>query len=102
MNIIDALFDKAGDFIRRRKEEKMLQKFGGIQRCPWCRQWAQSEDGWSFRQQDILSPHDILTCGVCGGTSLWHFAVGMHYVCPMNPPKPADWEPSIKEIENVE
>ena len=97
MSIIDMLFDKADSFLQNLKEERMLQKFGGIQRCPWCCQWAQSGDGWKFELSLDKPQHDILTCGVCGGTSLWHFAVGMHYVGPLEPPKPADWEPSIKE-----
>lgn len=75
-------------WLERRRRERMLRRFGGIQRCPWCRQIAQDGDGWSFVEWGGNPFHDVLTCGVCGGTSVWHFAIGMHAVGPLAPPRP--------------
>lgn len=89
--IFDRLFHKAEAMLAKRKEDQMIYRFGGIQKCPWCRQWAQSEPGWSFAMSPEEPQHDILTCGMCRGTSLWHFAFGMHYVRPIDAPKPANF-----------
>lgn len=65
-----------------------MHRFGGIQRCPWCRQIAQSGTGWSFERLDTSGPFDLLTCGVCQGTSVWIFGMGMHAIGPLAPPPP--------------
>lgn len=72
-----------------RHEDRLLRRFGGIQTCCWCRQVAQLGDSWHFEHwdQDILL--EKLTCGVCGGTSLYRFEMGMIYVGPLEPPAPA-------------
>jgi hypothetical protein len=87
---------------KARYERQLLERFGGIQTCPWCRQCAQSEAGWNFRAWDENLFHDVLTCGVCGGTSIWHFAIGMIWVGPLDPPKSAfepreGWMPEAKD-----
>lgn len=96
MSLMDRLFNGVEMYIHRRNTDQMTSRFGGVQRCPWCRQWAQSVDGWNFRASEVEPMHDVLTCGVCGGTSLWHFAMGMHYIRPIDPPNPADWAPEVR------
>lgn len=82
--IENALFD----WLKQRREERLLHACGGIQTCPWCRQIAQSGEGWRFApHQDGF--HDILTCGVCGGTSLWRFELGMVFAGALDAPKAA-------------
>lgn len=75
-------------YLKRRREDKILQQWGGIQTCPWCRQCAQQEEGWSFKAWDRDPFLDVLTCSVCKGTSLWRFELGMMYVAPLDPPEP--------------
>lgn len=75
-------------WLDRRNENDLMRRFGGIQRCPWCKQWAQSRDGWHFKADPDNAMLDVLTCGVCQGTSLWMFGMGMHYVKPLAPPLP--------------
>lgn len=72
-----------------RHEDRLLRRFGGIQTCCWCRQVAQLGDSWHFEVWDGDLLLDKLTCGVCGGTSLWRFEMGMIYVKALNPPEPA-------------
>lgn len=76
-------------WLEKRRDEKLLRRFGGIQTCPWCRQCAQSAEGWHFKEWEHDVFLDVLTCGVCGGTSLWRFEIGMFYIGPLNPPAPA-------------
>lgn len=86
------MMDKIGALGRwsvRRAEERLLRQFGGIQTCPWCRQCAQMGDGWHFGTWDRDPFLDVLTCGVCGGTSLWRFEIGMIYIGALVPPAPA-------------
>ncbi len=71
-----------------RRDEKLLKRFGGIQTCPWCKQCAQSGEGWSFKPWERDQFLDVLTCGVCGGTSLWRFELGMTWIGSLNPPPP--------------
>lgn len=79
--IEDALFG----WLKERREERLLHAYGGIQTCPWCKQIAQSEGDWHFApMRDGL--HDVLTCGVCGGTSVWRFEFGMMYIGALEPP----------------
>lgn len=72
-----------------RRYERLMHRFGGIQKCTWCRQIAQHEQGWGFRAYEPDPGLDVLTCGVCGGTSLWLWGHGMHFIRPLDPPKPA-------------
>lgn len=82
------IMNKLFDVLKRRKEDELQRLFGGIQQCPWCRQVAQSEEGWSFRCYEPDPHFDVLTCGVCGGTSKWMFLMGMIYFGPLDPPVP--------------
>lgn len=47
-------------------------------------QCAQSGPGWNFNPHDPFL--DVLTCGVCGGTSLWRFEIGMIFIKELDPP----------------
>lgn len=75
-------------WLEQRRRERLTTRFGGIQRCPWCRQCAQDGNGWSFSPWSQNPLHDVLTCGVCGGTSIWHFAMVMVPLCALEPPAP--------------
>jgi hypothetical protein len=70
----------------RMKQENLMRQFGGIQQCPWCKQIAQYGDGWNFKTYDENPMLDVLTCGVCDGTSLWLWGMGMHYQGLLMPP----------------
>lgn len=72
-----------------RRNERLMHRFGGIQTCPWCRQIAQTAPGWSFTPYKPDPMLDLMTCGVCEGTSLWRFEIGMIYHGPLDPPKPS-------------
>lgn len=87
--LFQRLEEYAAAWLQRRKEVRLMRRFGGIQWCPWCRQVAQSNaGGWSFKEWEGNQFHDVLTCGVCSGTSVWHFAMGMIPVGPLDPPPP--------------
>lgn len=77
------------EWSRKKLLEQKLDKFGGIQTCPWCRQIAQEGANWSFEQYEKDLMLDVLTCGICGGKSLWRFELGMIYHSPLESPKPA-------------
>jgi hypothetical protein len=80
----------AGRWLRRRKEQRLLRRFGGIQTCPWCRQCAQAGEGeWHFKPWVADTSLDVLTCSVCTGTSIWLWGMGMHFMAALDPPKPA-------------
>jgi hypothetical protein len=83
-----SIYLKLEAWLRRRRENQLLERWGGIQTCPWCRQCAQSEPGWGFTPYEGDLFLDVLTCGVCKGTSLWKFELGMFFVAPLNPPVP--------------
>jgi hypothetical protein len=76
-------------WLNRRRDQQLLHRWGGIQTCPWCRQRAQHGLGWSFQEWDRDPFLDVLTCGVCGGTSLWRFEMGMMFIGSLTPPTPA-------------
>ena len=77
-------------WLRDRRRERALRRFGGIQTCCWCRQCAQDGDSWAFRPWSRDKFLDVLTCGVCGGTSLWRFEMGMMWIGPLSPPE-SEW-----------
>jgi hypothetical protein len=77
------------NWLKRRHEHALMKRYGGIQWCPWCRQCAQSEGDWRFDPWEVSPTLDVLTCGVCGGTSIWLFAPVMIYMGALNPPMPA-------------
>lgn len=93
MTDLSALIERVEGGLRawldRRRDDRLCRRFGGIQTCPWCRQCAQHGDGWSFTDYSVSPFLDVLTCGVCGGTSLWHFGLGMHWAGPLDPPQSA-------------
>src|SRR5574343_450374 len=91
MNVLEQVETAFLNWLKRRETDRLLHKYGGVQTCPWCRQIAQSKDGWSFEpdyrpESSYQGAADILTCGVCGGTSLWMFEVGMVYRGPLDAP----------------
>lgn len=74
-------------WLRKRREDAMLKAYGGIQSCPWCKQCAQENNAdWHFDAWPEDRMYDLLTCGVCGGTSLWIWGHGMHYQRPLDHP----------------
>ena len=72
----------------RKINERRMRRFGGIQTCTWCRQTANQGENWSLKEWARDPFIDVLTCGCCGGTSLWRFELGMIYIAALNPPKP--------------
>lgn len=80
------LIERVEGWCRRKKRDLLTRRFGGTQICCWCRQCAQDRDGWSFKPWQRDRMLDVLTCSVCGGTSLWSFQVGMLWVGPLEPP----------------
>lgn len=87
--MLERIETKLSEILAERRRDRMMRKFGGIQTCTWCRQVAQDRPGWSFKPYDESPGLDVLTCGVCGGTSLWLWGMGMHFIRPLDPPKPA-------------
>lgn len=87
--MLEPLENKIASVLADRRHNRMVRRFGGIQTCTWCRQVAQDGDGWSFKAHEDNPGLDVLTCGVCGGTSLWLWGMGMHFISPLNPPKAA-------------
>jgi hypothetical protein len=75
------------NWLRKRRRERALRRFGGLQTCCWCKQCAQDGDGWNFQPWGRDKFLDVLTCGVCGGTSLWRFEIGMMWIGPLSPPE---------------
>lgn len=92
------IIDRINKWSSKKLEERLLYKFGGIQECVWCRQIAQSKPNWAIEMWDKDKFLDKLTCGVCGGTSLWRFELGMSYIAPLDPPKPSAPKVSYYDI----
>lgn len=87
--MFDRLFDRLLKWLEERKRDKLLKRWGGVQDCCWCRQCAQSGPGpWGYVAWDKNHFLDVLTCSVCGGTSLYRFELGMMFVAALDPPKP--------------
>ena len=76
------------EWSERRLEKRLLESYGGIQTCPWCTQTVQKKGDWSIVAWDRDPMLDVITCGPCGGTSLWRFEIGFIYIGPLEPPKP--------------
>jgi hypothetical protein len=99
--ILEHFEGRVAAWLDRRRRDRLLRRVGGIQRCPWCRQIAQEGEGWSLAEWEGNAFHDVLTCGVCGGTSVWHFAMGMHPVGPLAPPRPDPAFPNDIERDRI-
>jgi hypothetical protein len=84
----DSVIARLRRYLDRRHDEKLMDRFGGIQRCPWCRQIVQNFTGTKFECCEEDEELDRLTCGNCGGTSLWLFAMGMHLHRALSVPEP--------------
>jgi hypothetical protein len=85
MSLIQAI----NEWSSKKMNERLAHRFGGIQACPWCRQIANQGAEWGFSEWERDPFIDVLTCGVCGGESLWRFEIGMIYIGPLEPPKPS-------------
>ena len=83
----DRFINRLHDWTAGKKRESLLRDFGGIQWCPWCLQCVQSKNGWLIQDWARDPMLDVITCGPCGGTSLWRFEMGMVYVGPLDAPK---------------
>lgn len=69
--MLEKIETKVALIIEERRLDRMARRFGGVQKCTWCRQHVQDGDGWNFAPYQADTGLDVLTCGVCGGTSLW-------------------------------
>lgn len=96
-----ALADRIVRWAKHWQKVRLLRRFGGIQDCCWCRQIAQSEGGWHFDAWARDPMLDVLTCGVCGGTSLWKWELGMIWIGPLDPPKPKHGRVPFYDIEQA-
>lgn len=82
------MVERISKWAARKTEEDLLRKYGGTQTCPWCTQTVQLHGDWSIKAWDRDAMLDVITCGPCGGTSLWRFEICMIYIGPLNAPKP--------------
>lgn len=92
---IHAFEHKVMRWLYRRLLDRLVKRYGGLQRCPWCLSCAQMGDTWNFDSQADPSI-DALTCGVCGGMSRWRFEIGMIPLEPIGlqpPPVPVALPP---------
>ncbi|RVT91396.1 hypothetical protein EOD42_22335 [Rhodovarius crocodyli] len=76
------------NWLTRRRDERTEERVGGSQKCPWCRQWTHMSPGWGLTEWAEDPSLDVLTCGVCGGTSAWLFGPVMIAMGPLVPPAP--------------
>lgn len=69
--------------------ERLLRRYGGIQKCPYCKQCAHAYDGTRYDSKTDPTI-DALHCGNCGGVSRWRFELGMMPLTPIGhtPPDP--------------
>jgi hypothetical protein len=93
--------DRAAAWVARKQDDRRLRMFGGIQKCCWCRQTANQGD-WSFSEWERDPFLDVLTCGICGGTSLYRFEFMMVFIGPLSPPAPAWPTVEFYDIENAQ
>ena len=84
----------------KKRRQGIINKFGGIQTCPYCLQIAQQNDDWSFIEYEKDPFLDVLQCGVCGGRSLWKFEVGYFYIGPHTAPMAKHDSCKYYDLEN--
>ncbi len=82
-----SILNKIHDWISKRKQDELLQKHGGLQWCPWCKQCMQDHT-YSIQPFNENKLFDEFICGNCHGTSVWHFAMGFIYLFANHPPIP--------------
>lgn len=82
-----SLTQRIYEWSKRKVITERLHKFGGIQGCPYCEQVMQMHGNWSIKTWDRDPFIDVITCGPCGGKSLWRFEMGMIYIGPLTPPQ---------------
>lgn len=80
--------ESARGWLSRRHRDRLTAQFGGTQNCPWCKQCAQDGPGWNFKPWDQNPILDVLTCGVCRGTSVWMWGPLFLFVGSLHPPIP--------------
>ena len=85
--MMSSLVDRVIEYADKKKNERLLQACGGIQKCPYCLQVMQSGVGCSQSEHPNDPMVDVLQCGVCWGKSIWRFEIGYFYVGPYEAPK---------------
>lgn len=63
---------------QRAEREEQLTKHGVLLKCLWCRQIGnvqEAADLTPFREDGEDDGRYILTCGCCGGRSVWDFSL---------------------------
>ena len=84
---IQKLHAWSGDKLRGR----LLERWGMIRTCPWCRQCVEAGGNHEMRTSDISPMFDTFTCGVCGGESHWEFGPAPMIRGVGNGPVAAQW-----------
>lgn len=70
-----------------------MDRYGGVQQCPWCKRWMQLAGETCLDQIDAFE--DEMHCGHCTGTSFWRWELGFVFIGPGNPPKPEPYDKKL-------
>lgn len=85
--MLEKLISRVIEYADNKKHERMLDKFGGTQTCPYCLQFVQSGDGPTIYDHPNDPLVDVIECGGCKGESIWRFELGFFYVGPYKAPE---------------
>lgn len=72
-------------WLDKHEEGRLLKRFGGIQKCPWCHRWVQSSGSTGFNDMEPFET--AIECGHCGGESFWRWEVGFIFLAAGSPPE---------------
>ncbi len=86
---------------KRRYHDHLLKTLGGVQTCPWCKQIAQEGKGQRYDPWPQNPQYTVLTCGVCEGTSLWSWELGLFWQRALSLPPVIDPAPGAPEIKEA-
>ena len=74
-------------YFQKRRLRKTIDRWGSLNKCPWCKQCVQdANDKWNREVYSLNPLYDIVTCGVCKGTSLWRFEMCPIFIGPLDHP----------------
>lgn len=88
------------NWLESKRDSAIAERYGAAHTCPYCLQCVQSDDGWSIVKYEKNEWHDVITCGVCKGQSLWYWEMIWVYKGPLKPPEakhtPSEFGPPIE------
>jgi len=79
-------WNRVYEWVNTKRDSALLDICGGTQKCPYCLQIMGHGEDTPIEPYTEDKGLDVITCGTCGGKSLWRWEIGFLYYGSLTAP----------------